>query len=79
MVIRNRCPAHFKHPKANQPEMTFLVSGMANLIQDFIDVLIIKMHVFGSEENFKQFIALILKLLMKKYRQFVFRCLSFRA
>ena len=65
MVFRNRRPAHFKYPKANQPEMTFLVSGMANLIQDFIDVLIIKMHVFGSEENFKQFIALILKLLMK--------------
>ena len=28
MVIRNRYPAHFKYPKANQPEMTFLVSGM---------------------------------------------------
>ena len=24
----DRYPAHFKHPKANQPEMTFLVSGM---------------------------------------------------
>ena len=33
--------------------MTFLVSGMANLIQDFIDVQIIKMDVFDSEENFK--------------------------
>ena len=53
MVIRNRCPAYFKYPKANQHEMTFLVSGMANLIQEFIDVQIIKMHVFGSEENFK--------------------------
>ena len=53
MVIRNRCPAHFKYPKANQHEMTFLVSDIANLIQDFIDVQIIKMHVFGSEENFK--------------------------
>ena len=53
MVIRNRCPAHFKYLKANQHEMTFLVSGMANLIQDFIDVQIIKMHVFDSEENFK--------------------------
>ena len=54
MVIRNRCPAYFKYMKANQHEMTFLVSGMANLIQDyFIDVQIIKMHVFGSEENFK--------------------------
>ena len=42
MVIRNRCPAHFKYPKANQPEMTFLVSGMANLIKDFLDVQIIK-------------------------------------
>ena len=45
--------------------MTFLVSGMANLIQHFIDGQIIKMHVFGSEENFKLFIALVLKLLMK--------------
>ena len=33
--------------------MTVLVSGMANLIQDFIDVQIIKMLVFGCEENFK--------------------------
>ena len=29
MVIHNQYPAHFKYPKANQPEMTFLVSGMA--------------------------------------------------
>ena len=28
MLIRNRYPALFKYPKANQPEMTFLVSGM---------------------------------------------------
>ena len=28
MVIRNRYPAHFKDPKANQPEMMFQVSGM---------------------------------------------------
>ena len=48
MVIRNRYPAHFKYPKANQPEMTFLVSGMT---KDFLDVQIIKMHVSGSEEN----------------------------
>ena len=52
MVICNRCPAHFKYPKANQHEMTFLVSGMANLIQDFIEVMIIKIHVFGIEYNF---------------------------
>ena len=32
---------------------------------------IIKMHVSGSEENVMQFIALVLKLLMKKYRQSV--------
>ena len=30
-----------------------------------------KMHVSGSEENFKQFTALVLKLLRKKYRQSV--------
>ena len=29
------------------------------------------MHVSGSEENFKQFTALVLKLLMKKHRQSV--------
>ena len=29
------------------------------------------MHVSGSEEKFKQFIALVLKLLMKNYRQSV--------
>ena len=29
------------------------------------------MHVSGSEENFKQFTVLVLKLLIKKYRQSV--------
>ena len=54
MVICNRYPAHFKYPKANQPEMTFLVSGMdLTLMKDFFDVQIIKMHVSGMEENFK--------------------------
>ena len=50
MVICNRYPAHFKYPKANQPEMTFLVSGIRpNLIKGFLDVQNIKMHVFGIE------------------------------
>ena len=37
MVICNRYPAHFKYPKANQPEMTFLVSGMTKVgIPNFV-------------------------------------------
>ena len=41
------------------------------------------MHVFGSEENFKYFIALVLKLLMKNIsnlfvRLFVISLLTFR-
>ena len=48
MVLRNRYPAHFKYPKANQHEMT-----CPNLIKGFLDVQIIKMHVSGSEENFE--------------------------
>ena len=36
-----------------------------NLIKNFLDVQIIKMHVSGSEQNFKYFVALVLKLLIK--------------
>ena len=74
MVIHNRHPAHLKYPKANQ---------RPNLIQNFLDVQIIKMHVSGSVENFKYFFALVLKLLMKNInnlfvRLFVISLLTFR-
>ena len=74
MVIHNRHPAHLKYPKANQ---------RPNLIKNFLDVQIIKMHVSGSAENFKYFFALVLKLLMKNMsnlfvRLFVISLLTFR-
>ena len=74
MVIHNRQPAHLKYPKANQ---------RPNLIKNFLDVQIIKMHVSGSAENFKYFFALVLKLLMKNIsnlfvRLFVISLLTFR-
>ena len=52
-------------------------------MKDFLDVQIIKMHLSGSEENFKQFTALVLKLLMKNIgnlfvRLFVVSLLTFR-
>ena len=70
----NRHPAHLKYPKANQ---------RPSLINNFLDVQIIKMHVSGSAENFKYFFALVLKLLMKNIsnllvRLFVISLLTFR-
>ena len=52
------------------------------MIKEFLDVQIIKMLVAGSEENFKYFIALVLKLLMKNIdnlfvRLFVISLLTF--
>ena len=54
-----------------------------NLIKEFLDSWIIKMHVAGSDENFKYFIALVLKLLLKNIynlfvRLFVISLLTFR-
>ena len=78
MVIRKRCPAHFKYPKANQHEMTFLVSGMANLMQDFIDVQIIKC-MFLAVKEFQVINCTCSEVIDETYRQFVFRCLLFGA
>ena len=65
------------------PRWRFWSVAWPNLIKDFLDVQIIKMHVSGSEENFKQFIALVLRILMKNIgnlfvRLFVISLLTFR-
>ena len=49
-----------------------------NLIKEFLDFWIIKMHVAGSEENLKYFIAFVLKLLMKNIYNLFFGYLLFR-
>ena len=65
------------------PRWHFWSVAWPNLIKNFLDVQIIKIHVSGSEENFKYFVALILKLLMKNIsnlfvRLFVISLLTFR-
>ena len=102
MLIRNRYPAHFtrKYLKANQPEMTFLVSGMTKPDTDkglprcsdnkkcmFLAVKKIKVIHKVIHKVIKviqkQFITLVLKLLMKNtgnlfVRLFVISLLTFR-
>ena len=64
MIIRNRYPAHFKYPKANQPKMTFLVSG-------FIDVQITKNACFWQRRKFQVIHCTCSKVIDEKYRQSV--------
>ena len=71
MVIRNRYPAHFKHPKANQPEMTFLASAWPNLIKDFLDVQIIQNACFWQWRKFQVTHSTCSKVIGEKYRQSV--------
>ena len=65
------------------PRWRFWWMAWPNLIKDFLDVQILQMHVSGSEENFKWFIALVLRILMKNIgnlfvRLFVISLLTFR-
>ena len=78
MVIRNRYQAHFKYPKANQFEMTFLVSGITYTDKGIPGCSGHKNTCFwhGSRRKFQVFHCTCSKVIDEKYRQF--GCLLFR-